>query len=367
MTSQAGSGTPLRVVVAGGGLTAMELLPALRALAAGRVAVTVLAPDPGDGLVALARQLGAQVVPDALAWVDPVNEIVHTEAADAVPYDALVVAVGARTVVHAAHAITVDAGVTDGVLDDLLRDVADGRARSAAFVVPERAAWAPALYDLVLDAAVGARESGVNLRLSVVTAENAPLAGLGPVAAEAVRDRLDAAGVAVVARAHALVPGPGQVVVPALRLTLEVDRVYALPELLGPALRGLPGGAHGFLPVDAYGRLRGVRDIYAAGDATDHPVKSGDVAARQADTVARTIAARAGADVVPIPFRDPVSRAPVPTRRGRLARIGSADVRVSAGRRSPAGVSTEYLTAFLRGRDRGDARPSSSSTPASPR
>jgi sulfide:quinone oxidoreductase len=67
---------------------------------------------------------------------------------------------------------------------------------------------------------------------------------------------------------------------------------------------------HGFIPVDEYGRVMGLEDVYAAGDAVDFPVKQGGLAAQQADTVAEHVAARYGADIQPVPFR--------PTLRGML-------------------------------------------------
>ena len=44
-------------------------------------------------------------------------------------------------------------------------------------------------------------------------------------------------------------------------------------------------------------------DIFAAGDATDQPVKQGGLATQQADAAAELIAAEAGARVTPQPFR----------------------------------------------------------------
>ncbi len=360
MTGPTVAGHPLRVVVAGGGLAVLETLAALRALAQDRVAVTVLAPRPGGELRLLAEQTGCQVLDDALEWVDPITKVAHTEDRQALPYDALVVAVGGRSVSQTPCAIRVDGRCTDQALDDLLRDAGAGAVKSAVFVVPERAARAPALYDLALDAAAGARELGVGLRLSLVTAAEEPLQEYGPQVARDTRARLETAGVALVTAAHALVPGPGQVVVPSLRLTIAADRVYALPSMLGPAVRGLPGAAHGFLPVDPYGRVRGVRDIYAAGDATDTPLKSGAVAAAQAERVARTIAARAGADVAPVPFCRPAPHPPFATRRGRMARIGADDVRVSPPPDDDVtdlDDTTTYLTTFRRGRGRPAAAP----------
>src|SRR5581483_4431512 len=83
----------------------------------------------------------------------------------------------------------------------------------------------------------------------------------------------------------------------------HVDRVVALPELYGPSTPGVPKqDAHGFIPVDVNGQVPGLGRVYAAGDATDFPVKHGGVAAQQADVVAEAIAALAGADVTPSKF-----------------------------------------------------------------
>jgi sulfide:quinone oxidoreductase len=65
---------------------------------------------------------------------------------------------------------------------------------------------------------------------------------------------------------------------------------------------GLPQDGGGFIPVNEYGRVRGVRHVWAAGDATDTPVKQGGVAAQLADTAARSIAALSGATVDVLPF-----------------------------------------------------------------
>ena len=77
----------------------------------------------------------------------------------------------------------------------------------------------------------------------------------------------------------------------------------ALPELVGPHVRGLPCVGNGFIPTDQYGRVRGEGHVFAAGDATDFAVKHGGLAAQQADVVAREVAALAGASVSPQPFQ----------------------------------------------------------------
>ena len=59
--------------------------------------------------------------------------------------------------------------------------------------------------------------------------------------------------------------------------------------------------------MDEYGRVEGLADVYAAGDAIDFPVKQGGLAAQQADAVVAHVAARHGAGVDAAPFR-PVLR-----------------------------------------------------------
>jgi sulfide:quinone oxidoreductase len=91
---------------------------------------------------------------------------------------------------------------------------------------------------------------------------------------------------------------------------MSVDAVVSLPFLRGLYLEGLPHVADGFVPVNDHGRLKGV--LYAVCDVTSFPVKQGGLATQQADVVAETIAAGAGADVGVAPL-DPVLRALLPT------------------------------------------------------
>ena len=101
----------------------------------------------------------------------------------------------------------------------------------------------------------------------------------------------------------------------------------SLPSLAGPQLEGLPADPDGFIPVDLHGLVQGEEDVYAAGDATNSPIKQGGVASQQADAAAEAIAARAGAAVDPQPFR-PVLRGLLLT--GSTPRYMSAEV--SGGR-----------------------------------
>ena len=120
--------------------------------------------------------------------------------------------------------------------------------------------------------------------------------------------------------------------------TLSVERVVSLPSLVGPQLAGLPADANGFIPVDLHGLVQGEQDVYAAGDATNSPIKQGGVATQQADAAAEAIAARAGADLDPQPFR-PVLRGLLLT--GATPRYMRAEV--SGGRGEDWRVSDHAL------------------------
>ena len=89
---------------------------------------------------------------------------------------------------------------------------------------------------------------------------------------------------------------------------VDVDRVIALPSLRGRPITGIPTDADGFLETDERGRVGGLDGVWAAGDGTAFPVKSGGFAAEQADVVAEDIAAAAGADIQPRRI-DPIQRA----------------------------------------------------------
>ncbi len=323
-----------RVVIAGGGVAALEAVLALRELAASRVAVTLLTPDAeyvdrpqavGEpfalapaaqhDLAEIARELGADLVADRLSWVDPAARAAHTTGGRTLPYDALLVAVGARPVARHPLALTLDPGRMQEQVGRVLEEIEEGTVRSLVLLIPDGMTWPLPAYELALMTAERARQAGRPLRLSVVTPEAVPLEVFGPEAGAGVRELLDEAGIELVTAGRARMASARRVEVGPAGAGLDADRVIALPELHGPAVRGLPGGRHGLIPVDPYCRVRGLDGVFAAGDATDHPVKHGGIAAQQAATAAASIAARAGAPVLPRTLR-PVVRAKLLTGRG---------------------------------------------------
>jgi sulfide:quinone oxidoreductase len=135
----------------------------------------------------------------------------------------------------------------------------------------------------------------------------------------------------------------------------------ALPRAVGPALTGVAHDARGFIQCDDHGKVHGTSSVWAAGDAIAFPIKQGGLAAQEADAVAEAIAARAGADVRPQPFR-PVLRGVLLTGRGnawmrRVAAGGDGDG--DAQRRAlfwpPTKIAGRYLSPYLAELDRAQA------------
>jgi sulfide:quinone oxidoreductase len=305
-----------RVVIVGGGVAALETALALAHLAPKRVEMTLVAPnsefvyrpmtvrEPFSYSLArryplkqIVRGAGAQLIAEQLDWIDRDEHVAHTDTGKALGYDALVLALGARPVARYEHAVTVDDKRMDETLHGIVQDLEGGYLQRLAFLSAERMAWPLPLYELALMSAGRAYDSGLKLEATIVTPEERPLQIFGEAASSAVAGLLKRAHIQFVGSAHAEMPNAGEVIVEPGERHLRVDRAVALPELEGPTVRGVPLGDHGFIPIDSYGRVLDVEDIYAAGDATDFPVKHGGIAAQQADAVAQSIAAAAGAPV----------------------------------------------------------------------
>jgi sulfide:quinone oxidoreductase len=192
-------------------------------------------------------------------------------------------------------------------MERLLDELARGEARQVVFAVPTGIVWPLPLYELALLTANELAARGVSASLAVATSEPSPLALFGAPASRAVESALSERGIEVLKSTYPVEHAEG--LLTCVRAApLEADRVVALPRLRGPELDGIPQDKNGFVATDAHGRVRGLSDVYAAGDATDFPIKQGGLAAQQADAVAESIAAEAGAPLQPTPFR-PVLRA----------------------------------------------------------
>jgi sulfide:quinone oxidoreductase len=320
MTSQDPSAEPFKVVIAGGGVAALEAALALRELGAERFELTLIAPNADfvyrpmtvrepfayggaerHALSEIAADVGAALLLDSLAWLDPQRRTAHTDSGAEVHYDAILLALGASPHARFPAAVTLDDTRLDEQLHGLLEDVDGGYVRRLAFVIPARVAWPLPIYELALMTARRAYEMGVELAVTIVTPEESPLAVFGAGASDAVAALLAERGITTLLSSHCEVPDGRHVVVNPGDRTIEADRVVALPELYGPAVRGLAAGEHGMIPIDGHSRVVGAERVYAAGDATDFALKYGGIAALQADAAAESIAALAGLPIEPAP------------------------------------------------------------------
>jgi sulfide:quinone oxidoreductase len=369
---------PLHVLIAGGGVAGLEAVLALRDLAAGRVTLTLLSAQAqfvyrpmsvaepfarghADrlALAEVAADLEVELMSGTLAAVDPDRRAAITGDGVNVPYDALLVAVGAGSEPAFSHALTWTPESDSELFGGLLRDLDEGYLKRVAFVVPPGVAWALPAYELALMTAWEAWGMGHDdVEVTIYTPEDAPLALFGAQAAVAVRQDLEEAGVRIETGVQVSEDpnAPGELVVHPGEAALDAQRVVALPRAIGPRIRGLPANARGFIPTDPHGVVSDVEAVWAAGDVIDFPVKQGGLAAQQADAAAESIAAYAGAEVEPTPFR-PVLRGMMLTGRGqawmRRESAGTAGEGAAVRRAlwwPPTKIAGRYLSPYLAAR-----------------
>jgi sulfide:quinone oxidoreductase len=254
------------------------------------------------------------------------------------------------------YAVTLDDRRLDDQLQGLVQDVEGGYAERLAFIAPRRLAWPLPLYELALMTARRAWAMGEPVAITLATPEPAPLAAFGGAVSARIGQILREAGIETITGADCGTPEPNYVEFRPGGESIAFDRIVALPELIGPALSGLPcQDTHGFIPVDAFCRVAGVQDIFAAGDATDLDVKHGGLAAQQADVAAAAIAALAGASTQPAPLAAELRGVLLGAGRPLYlsADLGGAHSAVSNEPAwSPAGkVDARYLSPYLASRD----------------
>jgi sulfide:quinone oxidoreductase len=361
------------LTIVGGGVAALEALLALRTLEADLATVDMVAATPDFSyrplavaepfdlgtahrfdLTRIAREQGASLHVAGVQSVEHELRSLVTWDGRQFEYDLLLLAVGARPTVAIPGSVTIEGPAYTGRFRTVLRELDKHRVTKVAFAVPAGASWPLPLYELALLTAAHVAERGLHkVELHVVTHEPEPLELFGAAASAELRRLLEARGVSlhtdrvpVEARQGELTTAPGP--------ALPVDRVVSLPRLVGPTIKGVPGDAEGFIPVDLHGRVTDMEDVYAVGDATTCPIKQGGVAAQQADAAAESIAALTGVEIEPAPFR--------PVLRGLLLTGGAPRylrAEVSGGRGEnwtasenalwwpPSKVAGKYLAPYL--------------------
>jgi sulfide:quinone oxidoreductase len=311
-----------RVLIAGGGVAAVEAALTLQELARELVEVELVAPEPrfwyrplavaepfglGEAqsfdLADLAQRAGALFTLGSITRVDASGHLAGTGAGDNVPYDALLLACGVLPRAVVTGALTFR-GPADAVrVSELLSRIDAGEVTRLVVAIPVGAAWSLPAYELALLLASHVEAAGRrDVRVALVTPEDEPLLLFGEAARDTIRKLLDEHEIALHTGYSPLEFTDGELKLLPAR-SIEADSVVALPSLSGQRIDGVPQTRDGFVPVDRHGRVDGLPDVYAAGDITRFPVKQGGLAAQQADAAAEAIAAAAGAAIDPQPFR----------------------------------------------------------------
>jgi sulfide:quinone oxidoreductase len=313
------------LLIAGGGPAALEGALAVQRLAGERVRVTLvsagedfvyrpvavaepfgLAAPERFSLRGIAADRGFGFRLGAVRAVDAAGHRVRCDDGEWLSYDSLLLAIGARPEDAIPGALTFRGPQDTQRLREALERLGSGP-RRVAFAAGPETGWTLPLYELALLTARWSAERGLALEPWVVTYEHRPLRVFGERAAADLARLLDDAGVRLWTGAFVESFDEGRLWVD-IEGGLPVDLAVALPRWTGPALPGLPHDAEGFVEVDEHARVRGVEDVYAAGDMTSRPLKQGGLATQQADVAAAAIAAAAGAGVEAERYR-PVLRA----------------------------------------------------------
>lgn len=321
------------VLIAGGGVAALEATLALRELAGDGVEVTICSPRPdfvyrpyavgvpfgaarvaSFELVRLAERAGAGYRAESIASVNREARLATTHDGERIAYDELLVCPGAKLLWPVPGALTFWGIADEEDLEKVMASLHRGAARRVAFTLPAADSWALPLYELALLARARLDRDGEDAELTIVTPEDAPLQVFGRGVAEGMAALLAERRIELVTGTHPVrffdgeletAPGRG----------LRFDAVVSLPKLEGRRIRGVPHDAAGFVPIDHHCRVLDCPRVFAAGDVTAFPIKQGGVAAQQADVVAEAIAAGLGAVAAPREF-EPVLRGVLWTGEG---------------------------------------------------
>ena len=308
-------------MICGGGIAGIEGLLRLRRLAGDRVQVTLVSParefvyrpravrEPFEladarsySMQRIASDAGATWLSDRLARVDAPGNTVHTEGGRELPYGALLLALGARETSPYEHAHVFSDRDAGQSFREIVRGIEQGSVTTVAFVLADWPAWPLPLYELALMTAARARRASRDVRISFITPEARPLKAFGQAAGEAIVRLLGEAGIDLYTDVVPRVPDPQVVTFDETRLNAE--RIVTLPKISGPGVPGIPAGIGWFVPIDDRCRVVDTSgNVFAAGDATEFPVKHGGIGAQQADTAAAGIAHLAGAGERPPPLK----------------------------------------------------------------
>ena len=247
-----------QLLIAGGGPAALEAALAVQRLAGDRVDITLLSDQEafvyrpvavtepfGRGsaqrfsLARFAADRGLRLRLGRLRAVDAAARRVRTEDGGELAYDALLLAIGARTQEVLPGALTFGGPRDSARLRAALERLHAGEPLRVAFVAPPGTEWTLPLYELALMTVGWADEHGLAIEPWLVTHERRPLAVFGDEAADTVAGWLDDAGVRVWTGAFAEAVEDGRLWI-SLEGGLPVDLAVALPRPVGPHIEGVP-------------------------------------------------------------------------------------------------------------------------------
>lgn len=289
-------------------------------------------------LAEFASSTNASLVHDRVALVDDKQGRLLTHDGDWIDFDHLLLAPGARELPLPHDWLHWSAEGDPRMLRELWERLRHGELRRLAVVVPARAAWPLAGYELALILAMAAQAEDAS-QVTLLTEEQRPLKPLGPEAEEIVRDELRRANVDVIGGVQVRRPVPEQRETGTRGLTglmpriggavvgssvdggarrdvvvdhgeMSFDRLISIPVAHGPGIGGVPTDSRQFIVVDEHCRVSGSERTWAAGDCTPLPLKHSMLAVTQADAAADSLAAAAKAELEPPAF--------VPTLTGIL-------------------------------------------------
>src|SRR3954451_16147882 len=212
-----------RVVIAGGGVAALEAAIALRSIAGSRPQITLVAPNADFIYQPLSVgepfALGAAPRLPLAAFASDLNLDLRTASIEAVgkdhavlfdggfiAYDKLLDAIGGPQVHAYEYATTFRGDIDVQAVHGLIQDLEMGLTTKIAFVVPSGVAWSLPIYELALMAAHRAWEMQIETEITIVTPEDRPLGIFGAAAADDLEKRLAEAGIRLVARTAAEIP-----------------------------------------------------------------------------------------------------------------------------------------------------------------
>jgi len=311
-----------RVVIAGGGVAALEAVIALSELGRSGLEIELICPDreftyramsvaqpfgikarPGLDLAAFCSEHGAELHPGRLAEVWPQQQRVLLDSGEEIFYDALLVALGAVPYDALPGTLNFRGPADVAPFGALLDELEGGEVRRLVFAVPAEVLWPLPLYELAMLTAHQLGERGVDgVDLSFVTHEPGPLEIFGSETSDHIVELLHRLGITTIVGRTPSRFEDGQLWLDD-GSRLQAERVVSLPGLRVPLVPGLPHGSHGFIGANAEMAVDGLDRVWAAGDATWFPIKQGGLAAQQAEVAVAGIAAAAGVEVARTPFR----------------------------------------------------------------